>query len=111
MTNNGRKLAYSCASCTAIEFSVEYVVVDQKKFCCDRKALLCTPHTDAIRIHHGLDFSHDKQSQHSKTICRKCYMRLAKLKRTDSEYTARAAKHDIENSLSIWTDFDPFANK
>ena len=84
MTNTGRKLAYSCAECTTIEMSVESVVADKKMFHCDRKALLCTPHTVTVRIHHGLDISHDKQSQHSETICRKCYMCLAKLKGTDS---------------------------
>ena len=87
--------------------SVEYVEVDKKKFRCDRKALLCAPHTDAIRIHHDLDMSHDKQLQHSETICRKCYMRLLKLKKTGSEHTAQTAKYDIEKSSSIWTDFDP----
>ena len=34
-------------------------------------------------------------------------MRLAKLRKTDSEHTAQTAKYDIEKSSSIWTDFDP----
>ena len=74
-----------------------------KKFCSDRKALLCAPHTDAIRIHQDVDMSHDKQLQHSETICRKCYMRLAKLKKTDSEHTAQTAKYGIGKSFSMWT--------
>ena len=74
-----------------------------KKFCFDRKALLCTLHTDAIRIHHDLGISHGKRSHHSETICRKCYMCLAKLKKTDSEHTAQTAKYGIGKSFSMWT--------
>ena len=78
--------------------SVEYVVADQKCFIVTETDYFVHLTQITIRIHHGLDISHDKQSQHSETICRKCYMCLAKLKRTDSECGAQTAKHDIENS-------------
>ena len=82
MTNNGRN--WSCAECTTIEMSVEYVVADKKCFIVTEKHHFVHLTQITIRIHHGLDISHDKQSHHSETICRKCYMCLAKLNRTDS---------------------------
>ena len=51
----------------------------------------------------------DTASKHSGTLCRPCYMRLMRLKRSKvpSDFTLQAAKEDIDKSSGIWSEFSP----
>lgn len=77
-----------------------------KKFRCDKKPLSVNPFAEYLKLSHELDISTDKELQHSKTICRNCYMRLSKLKKNNSSSAKSTADDDICKSSPVWTQFD-----
>ena len=73
----------------------------------DRKIILCKTYATELSAFHQIDTLSDTASTYSKTLCRPCYMRLTRLKRSKvpSDFTLQAAKEDIGKSSSIWSEF------
>ena len=78
-----------------------------KKAFDDRKVLLCKTYAADLYAFHQIDISSDTASKHSDTLCRPCYMRVMRLKRSKvpSYLTLQAAKEDIDESSDIWCEF------
>ena len=72
----------------------------------DRKIILCKTYATELCAFHQIDTLSDTASTYSKTLCRPCYMRLTRLKRSKvpSDFTLQAAKEDIGKSSSIWSE-------
>ena len=76
----------------------------------DRKIILCKTYATELSAFHQIDTLSDTASTHSETLCRPCYMRLMRLKRSKvpSDFALQAAKEDIDKSSSIWSEFSSF---
>ena len=74
---------------------------------------LCATYVKELNIHHGLDTARDKEDEHSKGLCTKCYQRLTACKRASSSAksdTKTASDHaaaDIEKAKRVWVKFNP----
>ena len=69
--------------------------------------LYCARHATELSVFRQIDTLSDTASTHSETLCRPCYMRLMRLRRSKvpSDFALHAAKEDIGKSSSIWSEF------
>ena len=74
---------------------------------------LCATYVKELNIYHGLDTTHDKEDEHPKGMCTKCYQRLMACKRasnsakTDTKTASDHAAADIEKAKRVWAKFNP----
>ena len=74
---------------------------------------LCATYVKELNIYHGLDTTRDKEDEHPKGMCTKCYQRLVSCKRASNSAksdTKTASDHvavNIEKAKHVWAKFNP----
>ena len=65
---------------------------------------LCENYADTISKAYNINIENDEDGVHSKTLCRKCYLRFKHIIRSGK--TSESALKDIERSSVLWVGYD-----
>ena len=72
-----------------------------------KKGSLCANYAEEIETYYGLAVSEDSRLKFSQTMCRKCYQRLNRMKKSVNKETLEHSQADKERSKDIWCEYDP----
>ena len=72
-----------------------------------KKGSLCANYAEEIETYYGLAASEDSRLKFSQTMCRKCYQRLKRMKKSVNKETLEHSQADKECSKDIWCEYDP----